>query len=569
MSSRRAFVRGMMPAVALAPGLRAAQQGMAPAAGLGNLTPPPLLVARHDERVDALLQRQITDPASADAGGYRDEWEIVTPQSGGGAVATFSAAYFCPASRHHRSAELRRRILLAAGFLQRKQLPSGNIDLLSTNFNSPPDTGFVVHNVAPAAILAQRASDREMVDWLLPFLRKAGAGMAVGGVHTPNHRWVLCAALALIHHLAPNDSHVARINQWLAEGIDIDADGLYTERSPLVYSPVVNRSLLFLAEFLSRPELLEPVRRNLDAALHLMHPNGELETGLSGRQDQNTMGFMGVNWLALQYIGERDRNGVFASLARQAEAQYGDLLLWQLLPALQTRSAPEAAAPASDRKLFTEANLLRVRRGPLSLSVFMKGYDRLLSVRHGDAVIEAIRFASAFFGKGQFVPTAAKFEGDRIEMTQTLRGPYFQPLENAGKIAADPALWAASRERRRQSEVCELTQRCRVQDQGDRIELEVSADGTANVPVAIEINLRAGNIVENVRTAPASADSFLTVGAPVEIRGTSGRLHIEAPRSGHAYTQLRGALPKLPGPSIYVTGFTPFRERIVLVPGAP
>jgi hypothetical protein len=566
MRDRRNFVKGLIPAGMAVAAAASPQERAAPVAGNASPAPPPVMVARHDERVEAMLARQITDTASPNAGGYPDAWEIVSPQSGSGAVAVFSAAYFCPASRYNRSAELRARILLAAGFLKRKQLPSGNIDLLTTNFNSPPDTGFVVHNVAPAAMLAQRAGDSELVSALMPFLRKAGAAMAVGGVHTPNHRWVVCAALALIHHLEPDSRYVRRIDQWLAEGIDIDADGLYTERSPLVYSPVVNRSLLLMAEFLARPQLLEPVRRNLEAALHLMHPNGELETGLSGRQDQNTVGFMGVNWLALQYIGERDRNGVLAALARKAEAQYGDLLLWQLLPVLQTRSAPEAAPPENYRKVFSLAALHRIRRGAFSMSVFTQGSDRLLSLRHADAVVEAVRFASAFFGKGQLVPTSSATQETTIEMTQTLRGPYYQPLENAEKIPADPAVWSRSRLQRSQSEVCELTQRCLVFDRGDRIELELSAEGTPNVPVAIEINLRAGMVVENVRTAPASADSFLTTGQPVTIRGAVGSIRLEAPASSHAYTQLRGALPKLPGPSLYVTGFTPFRERVVLWP---
>jgi hypothetical protein len=567
MRDRRNFVKGLIPAGMAVAAAASPQQSAAPVAGNASPLPPPVMVARHDERVEALLERQIVDAANPDAGGYPDAWEIVAPQSGGGAVAVLSAAYHCAASRYHRDAELRRRILLAAGFLNRKQLPGGNIDLLTTNFNSPPDTGFVVHNVAPAAILAQRAGDAELVSALLPFLSKAGAAMAVGGVHTPNHRWVVCAALALIHHLEQNNRYVRRIDQWLAEGIDIDADGLYTERSPLVYSPVVNRSLLMMAEFLSRPQLLEPVRRNLEAALLLMHANGELETGLSGRQDQNTVGFMGVNWLALQYIGERDRNGVFAALARKAEAQYGDLLLWQLLPALQTRNAPEAAPPEVYRKVFSQAALHRIRRGPFSMSVFAQGSDRLLSLRQADAVVEAIRFASAFFGKGQFVPTSAAAQESSIEMTQTLRGPYFQPLDDAETIPADPAVWSRSRQKRRQSEVCELTQRCVVFDRGDRIELELSAEGTPNVPVAIEVNLRAGTVLENVRTAPASADSFLSTGQPVTIRGATGSIRMEAPASRHAYTQLRGALPKLPGPSVYVTGFTPFRERVVLWPG--
>lgn len=545
--------------------------GMAAAQNGGLLTPvsaslpaaPEAVVRRFDKRAEEMLARQITEPGNPNAGGYPDATEIVTPHSGSGVISVLGTVWLCPASRFHRDPELLRRLRLAAAFLERKQLPSGNIDLMSTNFNSPPDTGFVVHAVAPAAILARRAGEAELVRMLMPFLQKAGKGMAAGGVHTPNHRWVVASALALVHHLEPGEALLRRIHQWLAEGIDIDDDGLYTERSPLVYSPVVNLSLIFLAEFLNRPELLEPVRRNLNAALYLMHANGELVTELSGRQDQNTTGYMGVNWLGLQYLAERDGNGVFAHLARKYEDDYTDLGLWMLLPALQSRKTSPEPPPQQYRKIFRNAHLHRIANGKRSITVIAQGNDRLLTIRSGAAVVEAVRFAGAFFGKGQFIPTESSTGQDSISMSQSLVGPYFQPFDPPEKIPSDPEVWGSSRRRRKQSEVAQYRQSCTLRLRESSLEMEIAAEGTPNVPVAVEIGIRNGVTISGVRTAPQSPEAFLTTGEPVLLSAEGDSLRIEAPASVHGYTQLRGALPKLPGRSVYLAGFSPFRETIV------
>ena len=75
-------------------------------------------------------------------------------------------------------------------------------------------------------------------------------------MHTPNHRWEICKALAHIHHLWPSRAVLARINDWLGEGIDQDAEGEYSERSPNYASEVTNRSLVIVARLADRPRLL-------------------------------------------------------------------------------------------------------------------------------------------------------------------------------------------------------------------------------------------------------------------------------------------------------------------------
>ena len=193
--------------------------------------PDPALLARHDASIEPLLRRQVTDPASPYSGSYADENGLHHAGSAGSVLNQFSAAFLNTGSRYRGEATLFERMRLAAAFLRRSQSPDGNISLLTTNFNSPPDTGFVVWGVAEAASIARRAGNRDLEALMEPFLRDAGRGMAKGGIHTPNHRWVVSSALAQIHTLYPSESYLRRIEQWLAEGPDIDSDGQWNERS--------------------------------------------------------------------------------------------------------------------------------------------------------------------------------------------------------------------------------------------------------------------------------------------------------------------------------------------------
>ena len=258
-------------------------------ARLPSIETPEALIARAVERNDAAARRLIAaqnaDPADPRAGSVPDEHGLHQAWSASGVVETLTASFVHPLSRLHRDPAVLDRIRLAARFLERAQNAHGNIDLLISNFNSPPDTAFVVHGVAAAAAIGRKHGIGQITELLQPFLVKAGGGIAAGGVHTPNHRWVVCSALAQLHELFPDPRYLRRIDEWLAEGIDIDADGQFTERSTLTYNTVVTHALVVMATKLNRLELLEPVRSNLRALMYLLHGDGEVVTEISRRQD--------------------------------------------------------------------------------------------------------------------------------------------------------------------------------------------------------------------------------------------------------------------------------------------
>jgi hypothetical protein len=534
------------------------------------------LVRLNDDRLPGLLERQERGASHRWAGGVANEFGIFTAGDTAGLVSALACAVAAEGSRGYRDADLLGRLQQAARFLLKVQHDDGTIDLYSTNFHSPPDTAFVLERLCPACAILERRGWPPLapvVADLRRFIVRAAEALTTGGVHTPNHRWVVCAALAQAHALAPDPRYVSRIDAWLAETIDIDPDGQYTERSSTVYSPVVNRALLTVARLLDRPALREPVRRNLDMTLYFVHPDGEVVTEASRRQDRYQRGTLARYYYAYRTMARLDGDGRFAAVARRLEreerpALVGDLPAFLDEPAFSQPLPPDAAVPADYARVFAHSSLARIRRGALSATIVADNAS-WFSLRKGAAALEAVRLASAFFGKGQFTGARLEVSGGRYTLRQTLDGPYFQPF-TADQIAGgvvptltpNGTLAADSRAIRGRSNVQTLDTVAIVEEAGGGFTLSLSVDGTAEVPVALELAFRRGGRLDGVEPVAGIPDAFL-------LRGDAGRYTFDGQtitfgpgRVEHTWTQLRGALPKWDGLSVYLTGFTPFRTQL-------
>lgn len=159
------------------------------------------------------------------------------------------------------------------------------------NLVSPPDSGFTINDVCLALeLVGLNCCSPEVAavvsEPLLAIARKAAPAMLIGGIHTPNHRWEISSALVGLGVLLDDKRLIERAHQWLAEHIDIQSDGLYSERSPNYAAHVSNPCLIAMARRLGRDDFLDIVNTSLKANALLMQPNGMLETMQSRRQDQ-------------------------------------------------------------------------------------------------------------------------------------------------------------------------------------------------------------------------------------------------------------------------------------------
>jgi len=512
-----------------------------------------------DRAVEACLRTQITDPASRWYGSSQDQFGIAWAGNAGSLLHHFVVGFLHPRSRYYKQKELLPRMRMAARFLERARGPQGFVDLLTTNFDSPPDTGFVVHGVASAACLAKRANEQEVFRIMVPFLNKAGAGLAVGGVHTPNHRWVVSQAMAQIDEILPNPAYRRRIDQWLAEGIDIDEEGQYTERSTSIYNSVVNRALTTLALKLKRPELLEPVRRNLAMMLYMLHADWEVVTEISGRQDKDLPGNLGRNWFPYRLMAVRDNNGQFADVEmhHRDHASLGELMEYPELLAPGPAGQP---VPDNYEKIYPLNGYARIRRGQMSCTLLLRNTSKFLAFRYGGVVVDGVRMAGSFFGKGMFTPTLAQKRKGVYHFEQTMQAGYFQPLDPPRRVTT--RTWYTTRAERRMTEVCELRFSADVAEIRNGLQLKFSAAGTKEVPIAIEFNFRPNGTLEGCKPAPEVPDAYLLGNGYGEYRKGPHAMRFGPGLAQHAYTQLHRLPPKLPGKSVYLTAFSPFEHTI-------
>ncbi|KDN75695.1 hypothetical protein DF19_19260 [Streptomyces olindensis] len=363
-------------------------------------------------------------------------------------VKTLTAAYRSPDSALHGSGQAVAAAMTHLRALRAVQTPSG-LFAGGDNVQSPPDSAFTVNDVCDAYVLAADAGPElgEVTGALAEIAGAATASLLTGGVHTPNHRWELSAALARLHRSFPDDRLLDRVEEWLAEGVDIDTEGLYSERSAVYASLVTNPALLLLAEVLGRTDLLDAVERNLTTTLDLIRPDGTVETVHSRRQDQKHSFPLWPYLPHYRLLAIRTGRGDFARAARMAAADGiddPDLLAQTLLTPDLCRALPAPDAEKLPRDRYISTAHLAARASATAHTVVYGGSDvpehrrirsglacnpTFLRLFAGDAVLDAVRLSRVFFDLGPFrAADMERLSGNRYRLTQTLAAAYYQPL---------------------------------------------------------------------------------------------------------------------------------------------
>ncbi|GGA83451.1 hypothetical protein GCM10008015_25330 [Flavobacterium palustre] len=516
-------------------------------------------------------------------------------------IAAMTASVSHQKSEYYKSEIVVERLNQAADIILKGQYSDGTVDA-GGNRQSPPDTAFVLEYLCSAAMVLKHNKLKNLdsvKEKLKKFIQNAGEAMITGGVHTPNHRWVISAALANINSLYPDVRYTNRIEDWLAEGIYLNQDGHYSERSG-IYSAVIDKALITMARLLNKPELLDKVQKNLTTTYYYTEANGDLVTVDSRRQDQ----FMDITvtkfYLQYRYMAIHTGNPIFTHMVNLIEknADFDQYILSDSLiafmenPELQQLLPVEVNLENEFEKFFALSNLARIRRGKTSITLFggndipvqivsgRSSNPNFLMYRKGDAILKYMRMSSSFFRMGYFSSEGIEKIGNKYILKEIKEGDYYQPLTSEYRKADGDYQLSESKDRRFwnkmdfenriASNVKKQTTVIEIEENNGALNLDVKVDGPPNIEITIELCFKEGTQIEGA-TLGEKGNYFLKSGFAKAVMGKNsieiGPGLVEHQNvnnlDSEAYTYHQGTL-RTDGVHVYITGFTPFHHKLTI-----
>jgi hypothetical protein len=239
-----------------------------------------------------LLSRVDRNPDDEEYGYVRNNWsDYYEGDWYFGIALAFVEAYYIEGIRSYHDDELLRAVDDIYSAIEKYIHEDGTMDLRVTNYHDPSLCAFVVRDTAgPMLELFDTFSTHtELEDKTEAHLRSIVKKMAPAikhlGFHTPNHRWIFCAALSYIKKYLGDNEAQSVMDKFFWEGIDCDEYGEYTERSTGLYNRICNHSFVSLAHTYDK-KFIEYPTRNMRLMRSFYEPDNSICTLGSLRQDK-------------------------------------------------------------------------------------------------------------------------------------------------------------------------------------------------------------------------------------------------------------------------------------------
>ena len=534
------------------------------------------LLTRLDAHIERLMARQVLDECSGDYGGFMEDDLHVESRQCGFDLSALACGYVTKDSAHYLSERVKAALTAALAYLRAHQRPGGCVDLLSCNVASAPDTAFMINAVLNAWWLLERCEDARAA-WLRPALLRlidsAASGIAAGGFHTPNHRWAIAACLLHCAKITGRRELEARARAYLREGLDINEDGEFAERSAGNYNQVNDDQMLRLYMATGDRTFLHAAEKNLEMMYCYIDPDGSVFTNNSTRQDMGKKIYLDTYYplyLMAGYFLGREDFGAMAEWIYQDCRRRGtwpDGVEWLLLlPQMDGFGAQAPFEPPFLRydRLFEHSDIARVRRGDFSLTL-MRGKPNFLYFQSGALPLYMAIYQN-LCDQRNFVPETL----ERTERGFRLSGRapvwYYQPFDQKPQTSDWWRMDNAARERLTAEGLHTLVE-AELTEEGVR--LHIRTQGVDRLPVRVEIGLLPGGRIrtQHFTQLMRAGEQVTILDGDIEITGPRGDALAIGPAFGSHDIRARmgGAYPLSDACyTVLLTGYTPVDRTLFI-----
>lgn len=527
-----------------------------------------------DKMTEKILNTQLLEPEDPRFGAFILFGYHTDTRGVGGHMAQIAISYLNPHGSLYLDERIKTALLNAFVYMNRHLRPEGCIDLSACNFASPPDTGFMVNAMLQAWRLLEKFNPPE-AQWLreplLALMTKCAEGIARGGFHTPNHRWVIASCLKQMAKVANRPDFSERADQYLFEGLDVDEDGEFAERSVAGYNKVNDNAMLLLYLTTGEERFLDAACANLELMLKFLEPDNSLFTNNSTRQDNGTKAYPGGYYplyLLAGYLRKEPRYGALAEYCYQcaktpweASMALPWLLLYDDLDGYGDDAALDKAAFEAYNVHLKGSRIARMRKGDMSLSV-IENKANFLYFQHGAMPVYMVIYAN-ICDKRNFMPQSIEAIENGYRLKAHADSWYYLPFYPEKPDTTD--WWAMDNPNtRKRFQETPLDTTVEVTMVEDGIDVHIHTDGIDKLPLRVELGFPEGSMLrhENFLMEGQGGQSMILAGGELEVTGPSGDVITVSPgfaeHGNMRRAEMGGAFAQSEKHfTVYLTAYTP------------
>jgi hypothetical protein len=412
-------------------------------------------------------------------------------------------------------------------------------------------------------------------DPMYRLIDSSASGIAAGGFHTPNHRWAISSCLLHCAKITGREELAGRARQYLNEGLDINGDGEFAERSAGNYNQVNDDQMIRLYLATGDETFLQAAKKNLEMMYAYIDPDESVFTNNSTRQDYGRKVYTESYYdlfLLMGFLLKEPKLGAMAEWIYQSALHRGKqpggvewLLLYPEMDGYGSLAPFSLPFERYDR-LFTDSKIARVRNGCFSYTL-MEDKPNFLYFQHGAATMYMVIYSN-LCDRRNFVASSLKKTEEGYRMTSHAEGWYYLPFYPEKPATSD--WWAMDNPHSRPKiQGLPLDTTVDVLGRENGIDVRIHTEGVDQLPLRVELGF--------LPNCQVRSDSFILTGkagesitllkGEVEVRAESGETITLSPVFGRHNVQARsgGAYPQSQDHfTLYLTDYTPV-DRVLKI----